>query len=153
MPLLGFLWNSLLLYFVNQSNIHVKKVMEPRPAANILFNAWLSPKLCICLTAKFHLPLLVLLWDSLCSADLPYTWVSLQPYEHPFLLCAPPIAAGTQFLAGLHWWAPQGAVPPTLLTVTQFLLVQPSEEAWSWVSTFPSLLNMPTLKTALDCAE
>lgn len=62
----------------------MKKVMEPRPAANRVFNAWLSPKQCICLTAKFHLPLLVLLWDNLCSADLPYpmlpfTWVSLQP--------------------------------------------------------------------------
>ena len=64
----------------------MKKAMQPIPAANRLFNARLSAKLCICLTAKFHppLPLPVLPRDRLCFADLPYPmlpffWMSLQP--------------------------------------------------------------------------
>lgn len=82
-----YMHNSLALFFKeNQSNIHMKKATQSRPGANRLCKEWLSAKLCICLTAKFHppLPLPVLPRDSLCFADLPYpllpfSWMSLQP--------------------------------------------------------------------------
>lgn len=129
--------NSLVLggfFWENQSNIHMKKAMQPRPAANRLFKERPSARLFICLTAKFHppLPLPVLPRDSLRFADLPYPTPCFpspvcpcSPHEHPLLFHASPIAAGTQSLAGLYQWVLQGAVPPILLAVTQFLPVQP----------------------------
>lgn len=148
------------LVFLNQSNVHIKKVMQPRRAANRLFNAWLSAKLCICLTAKFHLPLSVLQWDSLCSADLPcpmlsFSWMSLQPPWAP--LPAPcPTSCSRNSVPG---WAAPVSTPGSYASHSSlspnFSQFSPglhcsSAEASSWLSAFPSLLNLSTLKIAWD---